>query len=57
LRVSEAEELKGLDKNEHGTSAYPAFFGVDEARNMLDLDAEEELALLKDDKLKVELES
>lgn len=55
LRVSEAEELNGLDRNEHGTSAYPDFFGVDEARTMLDLDTEEELALVKEEKLKIKL--
>jgi Amt family ammonium transporter len=55
LRVSETEELKGLDKNEHGTTAYPEFFGVDEARDILDLDAEEELELIKEDKIQVNL--
>ncbi len=55
LRVSEIEELNGLDQNEHGTSAYPDFFGVDEARTMLDLDVEQELELLKEDKVKIDL--
>lgn len=55
LRVSESEELKGLDQNERGTTAYPEFFGVDEARNMLDLDIEQELSLVKEDKLKIDL--
>jgi Amt family ammonium transporter len=55
LRVSELEELKGLDQNEHGTSAYPEFFGVEEARNMLDLDAEQELALMKENKLEIDV--
>ncbi|SHG11597.1 ammonium transporter [Fodinibius roseus] len=55
LRVSEIEELNGLDQNEHGTTAYPDFFGVDEARDMLDLETEQELALVKEKKLKIEL--
>lgn len=55
LRVSESEELKGLDQNEHGTSAYPEFFGVEEARSMLDLDAEQELALMKENKLEIDV--
>jgi len=55
LRVSESEELKGLDQNEHGTTAYPEFFGVEEARNMLDLDAEQELSLVKEDKLQIDI--
>jgi Amt family ammonium transporter len=55
LRVSEVEELNGLDQNEHGTSAYPDFFGVDEARTMLDLDVEQELELLKEEKIKIDL--
>lgn len=55
LRVSEIEELNGLDQNEHGTTAYPDFFGVNEARDMLDLDTEQELALVKEKKLKIEL--
>lgn len=57
LRVTESEELKGLDQNEHGTSAYPEFFGVEEARNMLDLDAEQELALVKENKLNIDITS
>lgn len=55
LRVSEIEELNGLDQNEHGMTAYPDFFGVDEARNMLDLNAEDELTLLKEEKLNIDL--
>lgn len=55
LRVSEMEELNGLDQNEHGTNAYPDFFGVDEARNMLDLNPQEELDLLKKEKLEFDL--
>ncbi|MGM0547334.1 MAG: ammonium transporter [Bacteroidota bacterium] len=57
LRVTEAEELKGLDQNEHGTSAYPDFFGINEARDMLDLDAEEELSLIKKEKINISLEN
>ncbi|SMO76216.1 ammonium transporter [Fodinibius sediminis] len=56
LRVSEAEELNGLDQNEHGTSAYPDFFGVNDARKMLDLDLEQELALVKDKKIDIPLD-
>ncbi len=55
LRVSEAEELHGLDRNEHGTSAYPDFWGVNEARDMLDLDIEQELTLLKEQTLKIDI--
>jgi Amt family ammonium transporter len=55
LRVSEAEELHGLDRNEHGTSAYPDFWGVNEARDMLDLNTEQELTLLKEQTLKIDI--
>jgi Amt family ammonium transporter len=55
LRVSEVEELNGLDQNEHGMTAYPDFFGVNEARDMMDLDIEQELTLLKEEKLKIDL--
>ncbi|MCW9709170.1 ammonium transporter [Aliifodinibius sp. 1BSP15-2V2] len=55
LRVSEVEELNGLDQNEHGMTAYPDFFGVDEVRDMMDLDIEQELTLVKEEKLKIDL--
>ncbi len=33
LRVTQMEEITGLDMHEHGTSAYPEFFGVERMRN------------------------
>ncbi|HKL18168.1 MAG TPA: hypothetical protein VJ905_04340, partial [Halalkalibaculum sp.] len=56
LRVTEAEEINGLDLNEHGTTAYPEFFGVNDARSILDLDDEQEIELLKQGKLSIDLE-
>lgn len=56
LRVTEAEEINGLDLNEHGTTAYPEFFGVNDARSILDLDDEQEIELLKRGKLSIDLE-
>lgn len=56
LRVTETEELNGLDLNEHGTTAYPEFFGVNDARSMLDFDEEQEIELLKRGRLNINLE-
>ncbi len=55
LRVTEQEELTGLDRNEHGTSAYPEFFGVHDARELMDLDEDEELELIRNKRLAVDL--
>lgn len=56
LRVSPEEELNGLDKNEHGTTAYPDFFGVNDAREMMDLDTQQELDLINNAILPVDIE-
>lgn len=56
LRVTESEEINGLDLNEHGTTAYPEFFGVNNARDMLELNVDQEIELLKQGKLSVDLE-
>lgn len=57
LRVSPGEELNGLDKNEHGMRAYPDFFGVNDAREMMDLDPEEELNLINNAILPVDIDA
>ncbi|MDX1637285.1 MAG: ammonium transporter [Balneolaceae bacterium] len=56
LRVSADEELHGLDKNEHGMRAYPDFFGVNDARELMDLEAEEELNLINNAILPVDID-
>lgn len=56
LRVSELEEMHGLDLNEHGTNAYPDFFDENDARSMLDLEPEQELELLKKSRLKIDID-
>lgn len=55
LRVSEEEEVTGLDRNEHGLEAYPEFFGVQDARDMMDLSDEQEVELLKNARYSVEI--
>lgn len=56
LRVSAEEELNGLDKYEHGIRAYPDFFGVNDAREMMDLNAEQEMSLINNPILPVDIE-
>lgn len=56
LRVTESEEINGLDLNEHGTTAYPEFFGVNDARTIIDLNEQQEIELLKRGKLNIDLE-
>ncbi|MFH5831770.1 ammonium transporter [Halalkalibaculum sp. DA384] len=56
LRVSAEEELNGLDKYEHGVRGYPDFFGVNDAREMMDLDAEQELNLINNAILPVDVD-
>jgi len=55
LRVSEEEELTGLDVEEHGTQAYPDFFGIKDAREYLDLGDGDELDLVKKSRLSVDV--
>ncbi|MDZ7689870.1 MAG: ammonium transporter [Balneolaceae bacterium] len=55
LRVSPEEELNGLDQNEHGMTAYPDFFGVNDAREMMDLDTQQELDLINNAILPVDI--
>ncbi|MDR8389660.1 ammonium transporter [Aliifodinibius sp. S!AR15-10] len=57
LRVSPEEELNGLDKYEHGMRAYPDFFGVNDAREMMDLDAEQEMSFINNPILSVDIEN
>lgn len=55
LRVSPEEELNGLDEYEHGQTAYPDFFSVNDAREMMDLDTEQELDLINNTILPVDI--
>lgn len=56
LRVSAEEEVGGLDLSEHGMQGYPEFFGVRDARGMMDLSDEQEVELIRNRRLSIDLE-
>lgn len=55
LRVSPEEEITGLDRHEHGTTAYPEFFGIRDATEMMELTESQQLELIHNQRTMIEV--
>ncbi|MFN1834584.1 ammonium transporter [Balneola sp. MJW-20] len=55
LRVTPEEEITGLDRHEHGTNAYPEFFGLQDAAEMMELTESQQLELIRTNRVEIDV--